>query len=332
MTVGLGPATPAIYFLSDYGTADGFVGVVHAVLHRLAPGVAVIDLSHQVAPFDVAAGAALLARCAPDLGAGVVLAVVDPGVGTARRAVAIGVATDGHGRHPAGVRPVTPTWLLGPDNGLLAPAAAALGGAVTAVDLGSDRLRRGGGSVGGPQGRGPTFDGRDVFAPAAAHLAVGGDPTLIGTVVDPHTLVTDVAGWPTAEDRVLATPSGSALVTSVAAVDRFGNVELTALPAVLVEEIGLLAGGAGEVSTHPAPLAGPDPGADLPGSWVPVRRVVTFGDLGEGELGLIVDGSGRLALVLNRASAAHTLGLHQVGSGVTIRGVPPVGGVRPRLR
>ena len=84
-----GPPAPAIYFLSDYGTADEFVGVVHAVLHRHAPGLAVIDLSHQIAPFDVAAGAAMLARCAPYLGAGVVLGVVDPGVGTARRAVAI---------------------------------------------------------------------------------------------------------------------------------------------------------------------------------------------------------------------------------------------------
>src|SRR5689334_2966144 len=107
----------AVFFLSDYGTADEFVGIVHAVLHSRAPGVAVIDLGHEVPPYDVAAGASMLVRCAPYLGAGVVLAVVDPGVGTERRGVAIEAVGTG------------PSWLVGPDNGLLVPLAAALGGA-----------------------------------------------------------------------------------------------------------------------------------------------------------------------------------------------------------
>ena len=102
-----------MFFLSDYGTADEFVGVVHAVLHRLAPSAPVIDLGHQIPPFDVAAAAALLVRAGPHLGPGVVLAVVDPGVGTDRRGVAVELPPGG------------PTWLVGPDNGLLLPLAEA---------------------------------------------------------------------------------------------------------------------------------------------------------------------------------------------------------------
>ena len=158
MAGGAGPdggtADPAVFFLSDYGTADEFVGVVHAVLHRRAPGVAVIDLSHQIPPFDVAAGSALLVRAGPHLGAGVVLAVVDPGVGTDRRAVALELASG------------PPRWMVGPDNGLLVPLATSSGGVRTAVALDPARL--------GPAAPPGTFDGRDVFAPAAAHLVTGG--------------------------------------------------------------------------------------------------------------------------------------------------------------
>ena len=105
------PPAPAIFFLSDYGTADEFVGVVHAVLHRLAPPVPVIDLSHQVPPFDVTGGAAMLDRCAPYLGSGVVLAVVDPGVGTGRRALALRTAAAGAGAATGPpVPPARPGW------------------------------------------------------------------------------------------------------------------------------------------------------------------------------------------------------------------------------
>ncbi len=138
-----GPPPPAIFFLSDYGTADEFVGVVHAVLHRRAAGVTVIDLSHQVPPFDVAAGGSMLARSVPHLGPGVVLAVVDPGVGTGRRAVAVAVTAaaraaamaPGSPRPPESSHRLGPTWLVGPDNGLLVPAADALGGAVRVIEL-----------------------------------------------------------------------------------------------------------------------------------------------------------------------------------------------------
>ncbi|HEY5244790.1 MAG TPA: SAM-dependent chlorinase/fluorinase, partial [Acidimicrobiales bacterium] len=114
------PASPAgadtVYFLSDYGLADEFVGVVHAVLRRLAPGIAVVDLVHEIPPYDVRAGAAALVRAVPHLGPGVVLAVVDPGVGGSRRGLVLEI--DGPDRR----------WFVGPDNGLLLAAAARAGG------------------------------------------------------------------------------------------------------------------------------------------------------------------------------------------------------------
>src|SRR5215472_12360768 len=109
----------AIFLLTDYGTADELVGVVRAVLARSAPGATLVDLTHEVPPFDVRAGALALSRAATHLGPGVVLAVVDPGVGTDRRGVALRVrGADG------------PWALVGPDNGLLMWAAAALGGVI----------------------------------------------------------------------------------------------------------------------------------------------------------------------------------------------------------
>ncbi len=145
------PGPDTVFFLSDYGTEDEFVGVVHAVLRRLAPAAVVLDLSHAVAPFDVAAGSAMLVRAVPHLGPGVVLAVVDPGVGGGRRAVVLETAGD-----------TGPRWLVGPDNGLLVAAAELLGGVAAAVELAPP----------GP-GSARTFDGRDVFAPAVADLCSG---------------------------------------------------------------------------------------------------------------------------------------------------------------
>src|SRR5262245_64971852 len=111
-----------VTFLSDYGHADEFVGVCHSVIHAIAPEANVIDLNHEVPAHDVRAGALCLARSVQYLCAGVVLAVVDPGVGTDRRAVAVEV---GGGQ----------SVLIGPDNGLLAPAVALCEGATRAVEL-----------------------------------------------------------------------------------------------------------------------------------------------------------------------------------------------------
>lgn len=254
---------PTVHFLSDYGLVDEFVGVVHAVLHRAAPGVPVIDLTHGVPAFDVGAGAATLVRCAPSLGAGVVLAVVDPGVATDRRAVAVRVGGPAGGGHPG--------WLVGPDNGLLVPLADRLGGP-RAVH----RLRT----------AGSTFDGRDVFAPAAAHLVTGGDPADLGPELAAGDLVRTASGPP---GRV----EGGRLVTSVAHVDGFGNVALAARPGALAD-LGLGPGATVAVAVGPS-------------APVPARWVTAFGDLAAGELGLLVDADGHLALVLDRAPAGRRL-------------------------
>jgi S-adenosylmethionine hydrolase len=301
---------PAIYFASDYGTADEFVGVVHAVLHRHAPGVPVIDLSHEVPPFDVAAGADLLVRCAPVLGSGVVLAVVDPGVGSARRAVAIALMAG------AG-----PDWLVGPDNGLLSPLAAAAGiRQVREIDAEAAR-RRGWSAVTDAR----TFDGRDIFGPAAAHLVSGGSPEVLGPVRDPDTLTPGPC--PARPDLEPNGPSdGAGLVVVIKWVDRFGNVQLDLEPAVLDRLVGApddVVSGADdevevEVEVELAPDAGRPPGADPPWSQR-VRRVPAFAALEPGEVGLLADATGRLALVCDRASAAEALGRPSVGDRVHIR-------------
>lgn len=319
---------PAIFFLSDYGTADEFVGVVHAVLHRHAPGVRVIDLSHQVAPFDVSAGAALLGRSAPHLGPGVVLAVVDPGVGTTRRAVAVATGVAPAGSGPAGAPSHRgPGWLVGPDNGLLVPAADALGGAVRVIELGTGAAggrptrpagtgaaRRRSGAREEGAGRGATFDGRDVFAPAAAHLVTGGDPAVLGPDVDPVTLAPAGSGRSDVIDGPPASPGPSAVLAPVTWVDRFGNAQLGLAPEALVT-LGIAPGGRVRVAVQTTPRR--EGGADAVPS-VPARWVRAFGELDPGELGLMTDANGSVALVLDRASAARRLGIAGRGTPVEI--------------
>jgi S-adenosylmethionine hydrolase len=186
-----------ISFTTDYGTFDGFVAACHGSIARIAPDIKVIDVTHHVPPADVSRGAAVLAQTAPHLPASVHLAVVDPGVGTARRGVVL----------------TTPNGLLvGPDNGLLIWAAEALGGIVAAHDLDNSDW------VLGDVSR--TFHGRDVFAPAAARLAAGAAPEQAGPAVDP-------AGLIRLPDPVVTVGDGW-LEAEVLTVDRFGNVQLAA--------------------------------------------------------------------------------------------------------
>ncbi len=249
-----GPVT----FLSDYGLEDEFVGIVHRVIARRAPGVPIIDLTHQIPAHDVRAGALTLWRAAPWLTPGVILAVVDPGVGTSRRSVAVEVAAAG-------------TVLVGPDNGLLLPAATILGPLTGAVELPAHH-----------EG-GATFAGRDVFAPAAAELALGADLDRLGPAIDRDSL----AGMPVPEPH--AGPDGS-LRTEVLWVDRFGNAQLNVRPADL---------------DHPSGLV------DLRGGRYtgPARLVAAYGQLGPDELGLVTDSYGLLAVSCRGASAAARVGL-----------------------
>lgn len=252
-----------VFLASDYGLDDEFVGVLHAVIARDAPDAVVVDLAHGIAQFDVAGGAALLARAAPHLGQGVLLAVVDPGVGTPRRAVAIEVAGQG------------PRYLVGPDNGLLLDAAACLGGAVHAVVLSR------------PEGAGATartFDGRDLFAPAAARLARGDAIEALGTEVDVASLVALPA--PVVTTRALE-DGRVAITTAVRWIDRFGNVQLALSGAVLEG-----ATTAGLVVREEDVLA-------------PVVRA--YGDLDRGTVGLLRDANDAVAIVVGEGSAAARL-------------------------
>ncbi len=214
---------PVITFLTDYGLADPFVGVCHGVIAARCPGAKVIDLSHGIPPQDVRAGAAALARALPFMPVGIMLAVVDPGVGGARRGVAIR-AGDGH-------------QLVGPDNGLLWPATLAAGGAEAAVDLAGSRFAL--------EPVSATFHGRDVFAPVAAALAGGVALQDVGTPVDPASLVV----LKPLEARV----QRGELRAQIVAIDRFGNLELAAVRGDL-DAAGLPADGGVEVEAAGEPV------------------------------------------------------------------------------
>ncbi len=266
-----------ISFLSDYGLEDEFVGVVKAVVRDLAPHVHVVDLTHGVAPFDVRAGSLALARSISYVPSGVVLAVVDPGVGTERRGVAIEVA-GGEG------------VLVGPDNGLLAPAVAMTGGAERAVSLTNAAFQL--------DPVGSTFDGRDVFAPAASALCNGVDLAELGEPVDPDLLFPGVVPLPQTDDEQA--------IAQVLWVDRFGNVQLNVGPDDL-----------GPAFADDVRLRFSAPTDPTGGSTRRAARVATFGEVATGALGLALDSSGMLAVVMNQRSAADELGV-DVGDQVTI--------------
>ena len=269
-----------VSFLTDYGTSDEFVGVVKSVIRDLAPQVTVIDLTHDVPAFDVRAGSLALVRAISYVPAGVVLAVVDPGVGTDRRAIAVEVAGG------AGV-------LIGPDNGLLAPAVAMAGGAERAVELTNPEYQL--------IAPGATFAGRDVFAPAAAHICNGVPLSELGPGIDPHLLMPGTVPLPREEE--------GAVIAEVTWVDRFGNCQLNCSP----ED---LPGGWGEQLR----VRLPDP--DVPGGTVmrSARRSPHFAGVGGG-VGLVLDSYGMLAVCLDRRSAAAELGLG-VGDQVLIADDP----------
>jgi len=191
--------TPAVItFLSDYGLADEFVGVCHGVIASICPQARVIDITHGVARHDVRAGALLLRSALRFMPCGVHLAVVDPDVGAARRAVALRTADE--------------RLFVGPDNGLLSLAAADCGGVIAAVEIATSPFRL--------QPVSATFHGRDIFAPVAARLAAGAALANAGEPCDPAELV--ALSLPTAE--IL---EGKLRALAVA-IDRFGNVQLNA--------------------------------------------------------------------------------------------------------
>ncbi len=258
-----------ISFLSDYGLSDEFVGVVKSVIRSIATEVAVVDITHDIAPHDVRGGGLALARSAQYLVPGVVLAVVDPGVGGSRRAVAVEVG-DGA------------SVLVGPDNGLLAPAVAMVGGASRAVELTAEQYQL--------HAPGPTFAGRDVFAPAAAHLCLGAGLEDLGTLVPVESLTPGMVP--------VSRVDGERIFAEVLWIDRFGNVQLNLDPAEIEPLGNALRLTAGEVGRN-------------------VRRVGSYRDLESGELGVLVDSYGLVAVAVNRGSAAFELNCTE-GDSVTV--------------
>lgn len=267
-----------VSFLSDYGHADEFVGVCKAVMLGLAPELTIVDISHDIPVHDVRAGALTLVRAVQYLPEGIVLAVVDPGVGTDRRCVAVETES---------------SILLGPDNGLLAPAVAMIGGARGVVSLTNDEYQL--------DAPGPTFAGRDVLAPAAGFLAQGVLIEELGEPVDAASLTPGLLPLPTVE--------AGAVVGEVWWIDRYGNCQLNIDP----DELGALGARLGE------PVEVRLASGDRQARWVR-----TYADAKPSELVVVVDSYGLMSLALDRKSAAIECGLH-AGSGVTI--VPPGGGV-----
>ena len=279
------PERGSVFFLTDYGGADEFAGVVRAVVARHAPGAPLVDLTHAVPPFDVRAGALALERAAPYLGPGVVLAVVDPGVGSQRRAVAVERAAPSGPRH-----------FVGPDNGLLPWALDVLGGTISVVALarapGAEPAEQVATASTEPSSSSRTFDGRDLFAPVVAGLWSGVPLRDIGSPVDVGSLVR------LARPRLVVGAQG--VEAEVQWVDGFGNAQLAARPDDVGDAAAFL------VVTRSTTCR--------------AARVGTFAELVEGELGVVEDANGHLALTCNRQAAATVLGVRE-GDVVTLKPV-----------
>lgn len=261
---------PFVSLLSDFGSRDPSAGICRAVVLGIAPDAIVLDISHDVAKFQVKDAALLLWCALPYLPVGAHVAVVDPGVGTERRPVAL--------ETPRG------DVLIGPDNGLLLPAAERVGGVTRAHLLENHEYRL--------PVTSSSFHGRDVFAPAAAHVALGTPIEALGRGFDPAELVT--LDWPATQIR------GETLRTAVVYLDTFGNVKLAAQAGDLRAALGPLDFG------DPVRLALRQAAttAEVEAVWHE-----TFGRVEPGEPLLYEDSYGRLCLAVNQGSAVERFGI-----------------------
>jgi S-adenosylmethionine hydrolase len=261
-----------ITFLTDFGLEDDFVGTCHGVIKRIAPDTQLIDITHGIRPGRILQGALALANALPYMPAGVHLAIVDPGVGSSRRPLAL---RDAEGR-----------LYVGPDNGLLLPAAERFGGVVEAYELANpayalDSVSR-------------TFHGRDLFSPAAAHLALGVPLGELGPPIDEDALVRlELPAPEVGVSRIRAT---------VLAVDRFGNIALN-LTRDHLDEASIVPGMRVELAAR--------------GNRYYAVAARTFADATAGELILYEDSYRNVAVAVTRGSAASLLGVEE-GSEIVI--------------
>ncbi|HEX5591162.1 MAG TPA: SAM-dependent chlorinase/fluorinase [Candidatus Limnocylindrales bacterium] len=261
---------PVITFATDFGPAAP--AVCRGVMYGIAPDALIIDINHQIPRYSIRDGAGTLVFALPHMPVGVHVAVVDPGVGTDRRGVALKVARG--------------DILVGPDNGLFPPAAELLGGVVAAHALENRDLML------------PvvtsSFHGRDVFAPIAAHLAMGTPIEAVGPAFDPAELVRLEVPRPTIRDGELESVITHVLI--------FGNVTFAGTPADLEAAIGPLH--PGRRVTVEFPAHGRRPAAVETTVW---ER--TFGRVAVGDSLLMEDSEGHLSFADNQGSAAERLGL-----------------------
>lgn len=266
-----------VTFLSDYGLQDEFVGVCHGVMLGIKSDLRIIDIHHNILRQDVRHGAIVLQQSIKFMPEGVHLAVVDPSVGTERLPVAI---ETGHGQ-----------IFVAPDNGLVMPAVDECGGVKSAHLLTNRSLMLSPMSA--------TFHGRDVFAPAAAHIANGVDLKEFGPEVPADELV--------GLEIPVAWPHDDHLHAEVLQLDRFGNLQLNFNQRVL-EEVGMAAGKRVEIR--------------MEGHRLQVAWGKNFADVEVGEFVLVEDSYENLSLAVNKGDAAERL---QAAAGSSIIVGPSVG-------
>jgi S-adenosyl-L-methionine hydrolase (adenosine-forming) len=264
-----------ICFISDYGLTDVLVGTCKGVMMGIAPGTPIVDVTHTVPEFDVISGAETLLHATRYMPEGTIyLTVVDPGDNTKRRALAAEVRSG--------------AYLVGPDNGLLLPAAEALGGIARVVHLTNPRYH--------VQPVSSTFHGRDVFSPVAAHLAAGADLDDLGERVDSASMVSlDFPGF-------LREPDGG-FATEIINIDRFGNARLS----VMQEDVDLRYGTPLDIGVRD--------------EVIEARYVETFGSAEVGDLVVVPDSHWRLSLAVNKGNAAQVL-LLSLGEEVRLKPSP----------
>jgi S-adenosyl-L-methionine hydrolase (adenosine-forming) len=255
-----------ITFLTDFGLQDDFVGTCHGVMKRIAPDVEIIDITHGIAAQAVLQGALTLANTLPFMPEGVHLAVVDPGVGGSRRALAL---RDGQGRIH-----------VGPDNGLLIPAAERMGGIAEAHELTNPEYAL--------ESVSRTFHGRDLFSPAAAHLALGVPLADLG----PPIAIDALARLELPQPEIGSTR----IHCTVLSVDRFGNVQVN-LARSQLEQVGIVPGTRVELQTgHERYYA------------IAAR---TFADARRGDMILYEDAYRNVSIAISGGDAAAMLGIKE---------------------
>ncbi len=266
------PKTTFITFISDFGQEDGWTGIVKSVVLEINPKAKIIDIAHDIKPFDINKGAFVLSTVVSYIKPAIHLAVIDPGVGGQRQSLAI--------------ETVGGNMLVGPDNGLLIPAAKRDGGIKKVVSITSERIML--------KQKWSTFNARDVFAPAAAHLSAGADIKVLGQEIEQNSLVPGL--W--AESRI----SANGVEAEIIDIDRFGTARLS-IPSADMEKLGISTGSQAELSWADQEII--------------VKMERTFSDVAQAETVALVDSSGYLCIAVNRGSAAEQYRL-KVGQRINI--------------